>query len=648
MDFAGYGGNILIINLSTGKISKEEMTRELAENYIGGFGLAQKLAFEFLPASLDPWAPEAPIIICPGFLNGSLSPGASKVFMVTKDPASNTISTWVGSLHFGAKLKWAGYDALIIIGKAPTPVYLKIKDAEVTLCDASSLWGKLDLFETVDALKEKHGGSYSVAAIGPAGENLVKISMVFIDKGTTWGRAAGSTWGSKNLKAVMVDGTSGFRLSNPEAFMNTVDNLVVRAMKDPLRNEWIDKSLNLIAPVWEEAGYIAHKNWTETAPKSVMDGPLGLVEYMKLKVRTYGCPSCITPDKHAVRYQDDQPLDHVAPISTPIDPAGSWGARLGIYDMRECVELQDIANRYGIDEMTLTAEISWVIDLYNRGILTKKDIGSLVLKEGHETARLLLDQTMKNEGFGSILALGFKGAEKKIGRGSERYAYEVKGTEPDFDARGSLGFETFTSQVNVRPSRDLPIGGLTVAKGRKPSFFQKVIKKIGYVPEERFEQLITEEGFNLPRVAVYYEYWGAILDMLGICFRMPISSLYSMEIVAELYSTSSGIKKSPRELLKDAERVFNLSKYLNVREGFTRMDDSFPDRWFEPLKRLDRGTELVMMDYFEKKRITREDTEQMLSEYYDEHGWDVEKGIPTKEKLEELGLKKAAVELESL
>ena len=645
MKFSGYGGNALRINLTTGEISKEPLDEELAEKYIGGFGMTQKLALDFMPARVDPWAPEAPIIISPGFLNGTLSPSAPKVSMTTKCPASNTISTWFGSLGFGSKLKCAGYDNVVITGKAPKPVYLKIIDDDVELCDASDLWGKKDVYETVDVLKERHGKECSVASIGLAGENLVRISMVLIDKGTTWGRAAGSTFGSKNLKAIVVDGTKGVELADTKRFMRIVDGLIERGLRDPNRDNWKRMALYFIWPLWESAGYLTTKNWTETAPKSEMLGPYGQEEYLKSVVSTYGCPGCLAPDKAVVEVTEGEFKGLVAPFSTPIDPAMAFGAHLAVGGLYRAFKLGDVANRFGIDFMTFPAIVGWMIELYQRGILTKEDTGGLELKEGFEVAMTLLEQTAKNEGLGATIALGFKGAEKKIGRGSEKYAYEVKGTEPDFDARGSLGVETFTSQVNMRPARDLPVGGLTVAKGRKPEFFQKIVSRTGYLPAGRVDEILGPEGFDLPRLAAHYEYWATILDIMGICFRMPCSSLYNVGTITELYSAATGIAKSPEELLKDAERAFNLAKALNVREGFTRKDDRFPDRWFEPLKRPDRGEELVLMDYFGKKRITREDTEQMLSDYYDEHGWDVEKGIPTKEKLIELGLEKAAEEL---
>jgi aldehyde:ferredoxin oxidoreductase len=644
MDLGGYAGNSLNINLTTGEIKKEPTDIKLARDYIGGFGMCQKLAHEYLPARIDPLAPEAPIIICPGFLNGTLAPSSSKVCMLTKEPAAGTVSSWFGSLHFGAKLKWAGYDSLVIRGKAPSPVYIKIIDEDIEIRDASRLWAKKDMFDTVDTLRQTHGNSCSVATIGAAGENLVKISMTFIDKGTTWGRAAGSIWGSKNLKAIVVNGTKGIRVHNPEGFMRIVDSVLTRAMSDPNRNNWKRFALYSIFPLWEEAGYMITENQTETTAKDIMLGPLGTKEYARRVNSIFGCPACVAPDKAVVEIARGKERRTLSPISTSIDPALAFGSRLKIYDMDAVLELWDIADRAGLDSLTFTAMVAWATELYQKGILTRHDTGGLELTHGYETAKTLLEQTIHNKGFGTVLALGFKGAERRIGKNSEKYATEVKGTEPDFDARSCLGLETFTSQVNVRPSRDLPVGGITVAKGRKPSFFQKVIQATGYVPEDRFGQIITPEGFDLPRLTPYYENWATILDMMGICFRMQSSSLWNVKAVAGLYSLATGIEKKPHVLLKDAERAYNLARYLNGREGFTRHDDRFPEKYFEPLKRPDRNQELGMTNYFGTASITRKDTEQMLSDYYDEHGWDVKTGLPTKEKLNELGIMDAAQE----
>lgn len=644
----GYGGHILKINLTTSEIQKESLDREFAAKYIGGWGFCTKLMYDHMPVGKDALDPLSPIIIAPGLLNGTLSPGASKVFMMSKCPASNTISPWVGSLHFGTKLKWAGYDAVVIIGKAPKPVYLRITDDDVEICDAGDLWGKKDLDETTTILKERHGKGHSIAAIGPAGENLVKISIMLMDSGTTCGRTMGCTMGSKNLKAIAVEGTKGIKLADTKRFMSIVDRLVEKAMRDPIRNKWKDQALYFIWPLWDQAGYLTTKNYTETYPQKFTQGAYSTEEYMKRKVSLYGCPSCLAPDKHVVEIKEGELKGLRGAFSTNIDPALGFGCRLAVGGLNNALELGAMGNAKGIDYLTFPAIVGWMIELYERGILTKEDTGGVELKEGYEMAKMLLEQTIRREGLGAIIAEGFIRAAKIIGKGAEKYAPTIKGTEPDFDGRASLGLEVFTSAVNVRPCRDLPVGGVTVAKGRKPEFFQKVIPKAGYVSKEKAEQVLTAEGFDLPRLTVHYEKWASILDLTGICFRMQNSSLYTVETCAELYTAATGIEKTPEELLEDGERACNLSKFLNAREGFSRKDDRFPDRWFEPLKRPDLDQELILKDYFDRKQVSREDVEQMLNDYYDEHGWDVETGIPTKEKLIELGLKDAAEEIEKI
>ncbi len=645
MALKGYGGNLLLINLTTGEIKKEPLQREMAEKYIGGWGFCQKLMFDYMPVGKESLDPANPIIISSGTLCGTLSPSTSKVIWASKDPASGTISSWFGSLHFGAYLKWAGYDGVVITGKAPKPVYIRIKDDEVEIADASDLWGKKDLIDTTEILKDRLGKEYSVAAIGPAGENLVKISIMLIDGGTTCGRTMGCTMGSKNLKAIAVSGTKGQKLADMKRFMTTVDKLITRAMKDPNRNNWKDLGLYFIWPLWINAGYLTRKNYTETAPKEEMLKVYGEKEYRKYKVGIYGCPGCLAPDKCVVEINEGPYKGTRAAFSTPFDPAFGFATRLAIGSLDKTMKLGDTADRMGIDYMTFPSMVGWLIDLYEKGIITKEDTGGLELKEGFETPYKLMEQTVKKEGLGAVIAEGFILGPKKLGRGSEKYAHHIKGTEPDFDARASLGVEVFSSIVNVRPSRDLPVGGLTIAKGRKPDFFQKVIPAVGYLPEGKIEKFFSEEGFDVPRVTAHYENFAMMLDMLGICFRMPSSSLYNVKTCAELFSAATGIEKTPKEFLKDAERSFNLSRFMNAREGYTREDDRFPDKWFEPLKRPDMGIELTLKDYFETKEYTREDSEKMLDDYYEEHGWDVKTGNPTKEKLLELGLDKAAAEV---
>lgn len=635
MKTGGYAGNILLIDLTTGKVKREPLENESASKYIGGWGMNARLAYDLIKPGMDAYTPEMPLIFGAGLLTGTLSPGSSKSFFTTKDAASGTVVTAVGSLAFGTRLKWAGYDHLIITGKRESPVYLKIIDDDIELCDADDLWG-CDVIETTKKLKSRYGGSSSVACIGPAGENLVKIAILLNDYCSTLGRSFAANLGFRKLKAIVINGTKGIRVADRKRFMKTVDEMTEKAMQDPLREKWTHQGVYSLFHLWASAGYFTCKNASEVYPENDAFEIYGPQHFDRVKKRVIGCPSCITPDKFLLQFGNGEFQGLEMMFSTPMVPAHSFGIRNELSNFDRACWMFYQANRLGLDGMTLSSLIGFVTDLYQRGVITKSDTDGLELKLGFETTKKLLEMTAAREGFGAILAEGFGGVIKRFGHGEE--AYQIKGTEPDFDARGSFGVEAFGSVVNPRGAHDMPVGGLTVAKGRKPDFFQKVASKIGYVPEDAMRRIFTEDGFDLGRFTAHYENWATMLNCLGICFRMQNSALYNNRIAAELYSAATGIEKNPQELLKDAERTYNLYKMLNVREGFSRKDDRFPDHWFEPLKRPDKGENLILTDYFGGKCLTREEVERMLDAYYEEKGWDIEKGIPTREKLIELGI----------
>lgn len=642
-----YGRRVLRVDLTTQKIGLENLPAGLVEDFLGGWGVQIKLAYDLIKPRTPALNPEIPIIISPGVLTGTLCPGTPKVFMTTKCPISNTISTSVGSLHFGFRLKWAGWDHLIITGRAQNPAYLKIIDDQVEICDAEKIWGK-DLFEATDWLKDKYGYDCSVLAIGPAGENLVKIAIALIDKGSTCGRSFGAVMGSKNLKAIITKGSKGIEVAKAKEFSQIVDRLVQRGMQDPMREKWKKYALHSVLPFWLEAGYIPTKNYTETVENEKFLSLYGPEAYLKVYKRTYGCPSCLAPDKAVLQAGNEDSGEPLAPFSTPMVPMSCFGARTDVGSIEKAIKCGDIATRYGIDILTFTSLLGFMVDLYSKGIISINDTDGMEVRDDFETVVKILALVTQRKGIGNFLAEGFPNTIATIGRDCEKYAMLIKGTDVDFDARVSLGLESFTAVTNPRPSNDLPIGGLTVAQGRKPEFFAKVVSKIGYVPKETMERIFTSSGFDLPRLAVYYENWASVLNIMGICFRMQVSSLYDVDSCALLYSAVTGEEKTPKEILEAGERAFNVYKAANVREGYSRKEDRFPERWFEPLRRPDKGIELVMKDYFGTKVITKEDGEKMLDAYYEERGWNVEKGVPTGTKLKELKLADVANDLTHL
>lgn len=644
----GYADKILHVDLTSGKIKTEELDTAVAKRFIGGWGMNAKLAYDHTTPGTDPYAPGNPIVIGAGLLVGTLAPCAAKTSITTKCPIAGTVTTAVGSMNLGACLKWAGYEHVIITGKAERPVYLKIVDDDVEICDADDLWGQ-DLSDATDVLRERHGGSCSIACMGPAGEKMLKTAITLINKSGTIGRSLGGNMGSKNLKAIVVDGTKGLEVADAKGFMEISDALFEKFMKDPLRKNWTNLGLFMVQPVWAKAGHLPTRNHRDLIVGDAADDLVkrfGAEEFMKLKRRTLTCVSCGSGDKALLEVKQGPFAGRAAAFSTPMEIAAGWG--LGMPDMDWSVAYFDLFNRYGLDALTYHSIFDWAVDLYADGIINKEDTGGIELKPGmgFDAMVNLLDLTMKQEGFGQVLGNGWLEAIDRIGKGSEKYAIQIKGTEPDFDARSSFGVETFGQVTNPRGGHDMPVGGLTVAVGRKPDFFKKVAGKQGY-PPEAIERVFVPPGFDLGRMQAHYEHWAEVLNSLGVCFRMQCSSLYDIDACVKLYTTATGIEITSSELIESAERAFNIYKALNVREGFSRKDDKFPDRWIEePLKRGDE--EVPATDYFNTKVLTRDDFEKTLDNYYDERGWDIESGIPTGGKLEQLGLKDVADDLERM
>ncbi|MFC1869753.1 aldehyde ferredoxin oxidoreductase family protein [Chloroflexota bacterium] len=632
----GYAGKILRVNLSNGAIKHEPLDTEMARRFIGGWGMNARLAYDNIKPGTDAYSPDNVLIFGAGLLGGTSSPSTSKSFLTTKDPVSGTVSTAVGSSNLSAEMKWAGYDHLLITGKSKKPIYLEITDDDVKIHDAGHLWGK-DLVEATDELRKVHGGTCAIVCIGPAGENLVGIAEVFANKLTTLGRSFGGVFGAKNLKAIVVDGTRGLEVADPDKFKQIVDGCVDSFMTDPIREQWTKLALHFVVPLWLKAGHLfPWEHGRATMPEKEGAEIFGPEKYLSIKRNTLACVSCRSGDKAFLEVKEGEYAGTATPASTPV--VMGYSLKLGIKDINQLAKLLETANRYGIDACTFPGLVDWAIDLYERGILKKKDTGGLELKQGDfDMVMKLLEMTAKKEGFGGVLARGWLGAIKKIGKGSEKHAIIMKGVEPDFDARVSFGLETFGACTNPRPAHDMPVGGLTIAMGRKPEFYQKVAKTIGFTDED-VARIFTPEGFNLGRFLAVYEKWCTVVNSFGICFRMQSTRLYSPEICAGLYEAATGIPMTAAGLLESAERAYNVYRLINTREGFSRKDDQLPARWLNEPLRVRNENDVPLMNYFKTQAITKKDADKILDDYYDEHGWDKKTGVPTEKKLKELGL----------
>ena len=318
--------------------------------------------------------------------------------------------------------------------------------------------------------------------------------------------------------------------------------------------------------------------------------------------------------------------------------------QVGSYE--NAVKAQEFFQRTGLCIHSYTALIDWAVELYERGILTKEDTGGVELKHDFDTTMYLSELADKNEGLGGILAQGYNKAIQTIGRGCEKYAVQVKGMEPLYDPRiNRMSGPELNQVVNPRGAH-APQGCITLymSKDLPPERYRPWLEDRGVSPEA-LERIFPRPGyFNIARMLPYGEDFVAFTNSLGLgCLRGRVDSFMKGEDWTEIYSSVTGFETSLEEFREASRRIYNLYKALNVRLGFCRKDDVYPERWFEPLETSDRGT-MMLCDYFGTP-LSKEDCERLLDDYYDERGWSTETGIPTGETLAGLGLEDVAKDL---
>jgi len=629
MKYYGYSGRYLYVDLTTGSVEKKDLNIEDAKKYIGSFGLNQKIAYDLLKPDTDPLSPDNPIIIGAGPLVGTLVPSSGKVQLTTKSTnpidekggkfAVTTASG--GSNNFGSMLKNAGYDEVIITGRAPEPSYLMINDDDVEICSASDLWGNAGIYETADILNERHGRC-GVWTIGRAGEKLVQFAHGVVDSQHTLGRNGGAAVaGSKNLKAIAVKGTKGINIWDQKQLRHLVKE----------SNEKFRKYQNYF---WESVRYSwrLSKKWLEYYPASLISDNF---------LTFSGCSGCSIGCKATLQVQDGE-LEGTFHKTAPAMMIGIYGRRLEIKDYRQMMALVNMFNALGLDYVTIAAMLKFVTRLYERGIINKNQTDGLELAMGDFNAYSKLTERMANRDgeIGNAMADGwfalsdFVGVKAWEDPDGENIA---KGVSTLFDARfSSLDPTRFVNAVNPKPGQHHH--GITYVPGNTVEQVINWYLAQG-VPQETIDRIFSETNFHVGRLTKIVEDQEALLFCLGTCVMPIVMGTMTIPDLAKYYMAVTGVEKSVGELRKAGERTYNLQKLLNVREGFTREDDKLPKLWDlqidHPIQ-TSQG-EIRLRDYFGEE-VTRERLEQMFDGYYDEHGWDIQKGIPTVRTLSKLEL----------
>jgi len=621
MSYFGYAGKLLFVDLTNGKTGTEPLDLDMAGQYIGGCGIAERMLCDMLSVNTPPLSPENPIIISAGPLIGSGVPGASKIEMHTKSTSSaakERTKYYVprscgGTRYFGNMMKKAGYDHIVITGKSAKPVYLKIIDDDVEICDATDLWGNRDIYETTDELMSRHKGS-GVIAIGKAAENLIPYSIGWIDKQSHIGRNGGAAgMGYKNLKAIVVSGTGK---------VNVWDRKKLKVMAQ----DYIKEAMN--SPRFQ----MSHPKTPRKAPPRPPDSTYPPNISSDTLIGHSGCHSCVFSCKPVHTIKDGEFAGGVLGSSFHYTMFGEW---IGIEDYRYAMRLVEVCDRAGIDFRTVIGMLRFINRIYERGIITAKDLDGLELNRGNTGAFLTLtDKIINRIGIGDVMANGWFSLSDRFRidpDGDEDGYHIIKGSSSFFDAlTSSLNPVTLAEIVNTKPGAELhPV---TIMPKQPNETIQEWCRGIAMSPED-IDRVFGKDDYNIGRLTKHVEDAESVYWAMGTCvtWSSGVPQIYSLRTLAELYSTVTGIEVTAEELKKKGERIWNLGKLLNTREGIDRNDDKLPGLWANAM------AEGHLKDYFGRS-VTQEDFETILDDYYDEHGWDVSKGVPTRSKLIELGM----------
>ena len=630
----GYQGKFLRINLSTGKVYREFLQDFLVKDYIGGDGFLAYFLYKELKGGIDPLGPDNKIIISTGPLTGTSWPTSGRFVMGAKSPLTGFWGESNSGGFFGAELKFAGWDFLIIEGKAKEPSYIEIFNDEVKIKSAKNLWGK-DTRETTLEL-QKSDPEAQVLCIGIAGENKVRYACVISNLYRAFGRSGmGAVWGSKNLKAIVVRGNKKITVNNPEKFFEISKKAHRRIIEDPRARQMFRYGTNLLVSAKQAIGEFITRNHSE----GVFEGADKLsAEYLEenFKGRPRACFGCSNACKEVYTSSSENPWMKNTTVEGPeYEGTAFFGSNIGVDDFDFVLYATDLCNRYGYDQISCGAVISFIIECYEKEIVNSNDVDGLNLKWGEkEPVIQLLHKIARREGIGDLLAEGTKIAAKKIGRGAEKYALHVKGQEISGQDGRTHRSVALTHAVGARGADHLrslvtvdQLGYKEAAAQRYKKLFEGKTKK---EKEKILNELCNPYSENYKAFAVKHtEDIFCIRDSLIVCwYTCGWPPIFWIDDFAEVLPYATGEEKfgSTDELLKIGERIHNIKRLFNLREGLTPADDTLPERFTKEPMPSGPGQGQVA------------NLEIMLDEYYKLRGWDRKTGKIKQETLKRLGL----------
>ena len=625
----GWKGKVLEIDLSSGRIAAEPLDESLRTNYLGGRGLNARRLYDLLAPGLDPFSEENVVLFTTGPMAGTLAPGNARLSVAAKTFEKIHLGISNVGGRFGPELKFAGYDQILIRGKADSPVYLWIDDGKVELRSATHLWGK-DTWETEALIQEELGArNVQIGSIGPAGENLTRYACIIFNLHRAAGETGlGAILGSKNLKAIAVRGTQPVEVADAEALVRYSKELIQRIVKNDFYSLIADYGTLPGATFYDMMGYLAVKNYGQAGDWEGTEkiGAVQIAKYFRKPVACFGCPIHCS---HHFRITEGpfKGEEGAKPeFSTTQVP---FGACLGVDDPEALLKFLNVANRLGINTREFPYILSVAMDWYENGILTIEDTDGIALEWGNVDAVLkMMEKGARREGFGEVIADGSEAAARRIGKGAERFVSSCRGVQcggEEVKVLIGTALNYVTATIPAHVEEGMPIVEI---KGLDA---QEALSKFG---TDDLDPL----SYNKARVTAYYQDLCLACDILGVCkfFTEWTGQEMSFQELARLFETSTGIPADGDSIRRASHRVRNVERAFLVREGITRSDDVLTGKVTEPIP---KGQRVGLT-------LDRERFRKLCDEYYLLRGWDVATGIPLPATLCDLGLEDIARDLE--
>ncbi len=624
-----FTGRILKVDLSTGRTAIDQPDSLFYRTYMGGWGIIGHYLLRETQPGVDPLGPDNLLVFATGALTGAPIAGSGRSAVGARSPLTGGFGAAEAGGWFGAELKAAGFDAVVIAGRAPEPVYLWIRDGTVEIRPAHHLWG-LTTAEAQQALRQELGDQrVRVAQIGPAGERLARIAAIMHDVNRAAGRCGlGAVMGAKNLKAVAVRGTGKVAVADPEGLRNLA-HWFTGHFPETWGADLHDKGTASGVNAHQLSGGLPTHNFRDGvfAGWEAITGQRMRDTILKERDSCFACPvRC----KRVVEVTEGPYRVHPVYGGPEYETIGALGSSCGIDDLAAIAKGNELCNAYGLDTISCGVTIAWAMECFERGLLTAADTGGLALHFGDAAAMVQMVELMgRREGFGRLLSEGAYRAAQAIGRGSEVFVMHAKKQEiPMHEPRikYALGLGYAVSPTGADHNHSFHDSDYTYEEGIAQ------VRPFGILEPLPFNDM----GPAKVRLACLEIHWSTLVNALGFCGF--VSMLFDRPHLAEVVRAVAGWDTSLYELLKAGERAYTLARALNAREGFTAKDDHIPQRFFEPFREGPSAGNALDPEAFEQAR-------RLL---YQMMGWDEHAAAPTPWKLHELGIGWVAQELARL